>query len=328
MLTPPWYGHVQRNTRTDLEDWAALCWVYNVFLHKFSYTNMWASSRWWEMFGVLKPGWFWRNIVCQCVITVALAPPLHLSQRNTSTGARNPAPLLLHCLKSSLKKPQCFLCGWRGVVAASSEDEDVTIHFWGWTKHLVMLFGSLYAFVCVWREKERSAPRRNRIPQFWFSTWEVPSQACENLWLSACCLKKCNHFPLSFPTSCPTPLPAPCAIILVAGGLKKSNEDWAVTGGSQNKREAGFGVFLFFNHQNHFFYPSVISMQRLRLAWKDGWRQHCSCDVALDLWDDPVQVHYSLWFIKLCILSFGEVTPLLSEQLCVCRSFLIARILF
>lgn len=110
--------------------------------------------------------------------------------------------------------------------------------------------------------------------------------------------------------------------------IKKSNEDWAVTGGSQNKWEAGFGVFLFFNHQNHFFYPSVISMQRLRLAWKDGWRQHCSCDVALDLWDDPVQVHYSLWFIKLCILSFGEVTPLLSEQLCVCRSFLIARILF
>lgn len=34
--------------------------------------------------------------------------------------------------------------------------------------------------------------------------------------------------------------------------IKKSNEDWGVTGGSQNNWEAGFGVFLFLNHQNHF----------------------------------------------------------------------------
>lgn len=52
------------------------------------------------------------------------------------------------------------------------------------------------------------------------------------------------------------------------------------------------------------FSSSFISMRRLRLAWKGGWRQHCSCDVALDLWDDTVQVHYFLSFIKLCSLSF------------------------
>lgn len=258
MLTPPWYGHVQRNTRTDhLEDWAVLCWVYNIFLHNFSYTNMWASSRWWEMYGVLKPAWFWRNMVYQHVIIVALAPPLHLSQSNTSTGAGNPAPLLLHCLKSSLKNPQCFLCGWRGVVAASSEDEDVTIHFWGWTKHLVMLFGSPYAFVCVWREKARSALRRNRIPQFWFSTWEVPIQACENLWLLACCLKKVQSFSSFFSHLLPHTSSSSVRDYFSSRRtlifkIKKSNEDWAVTGGSQNKWEAGFGVFLFFNRQNHF----------------------------------------------------------------------------
>lgn len=210
-----------------------------------------------EMYGVLKPAWFWRNIVYQRVIIVALAPPLHLSQSNTSTGAGNPAPLLLHCLKSSPKNPKCFLCGWRGVVAASSEDEDVTIHFWGWTKHLVMLFGSPYAFVCVWREKARSALRRNRIPQFWFSTWEVPIQACENLWLLACCLKKVQSFSSFFSHLLPHTSSSSVRDYFSSRRtlifkIKKSNEDWAVTGGSQNKWEAGFGVFLFFNRQNHF----------------------------------------------------------------------------
>lgn len=67
------------------------CFPTQIFLHKW----IWASSSWWEMYGVLEPAWLWRNIVYQHVIIAALASPVSfpsLPQKHQHRGWEASSP--------------------------------------------------------------------------------------------------------------------------------------------------------------------------------------------------------------------------------------------